>query len=285
MQTQAQVAAFLAERHIHTKTEWLQSAYAQAVSLEAQEPLTATVSRIWLETNLTVSMSPQAATLPPLPESSTTGSISLQAPTMVQIVDMKEIGTSISAQLDALEVLREKQKPVERRLVRLPEENQDGDGGQGLATATTQSEAADTSTSLTKKLLRLTVQDARGNQRYAIEQKPIPLLDILQTPVGAKILLDAGAAVVHGVILMKPLSVRPLGGGTPNSLALSAAERVKALESSLKEQRNALSTAPMPPMPQADTQQATHTSARGGTAGRGRGRGQASTRSRGRGRN
>ncbi|ORY75099.1 hypothetical protein BCR37DRAFT_193278 [Protomyces lactucae-debilis] len=274
MQTQAQVAAYLAERHIHTSSTWLQTAYAHAGTLHSIEPLTHTITKLLLQTDITASLGPDAPSFPPLPdEPAGSGFVALRAPTVVQIMAIAEIGTSLAGQLDAVDALREKQKPIERRLVRLNEEPVDADGAQPAATAPMASHGDPLN--LPKKTLRLVLQDARGQRRFAIEQKPVAALNLLQTPVGSKLLLDAGVLVVQGVVLLKTLTTVFLGGGLPGPDTQSALTRLDALEADLKARRDVLPRAEGPVAQRATQQdaQAVRGAARAATRGRARGRG------------
>lgn len=213
--------------------------------------------RAFLASNIRESLQhgPGPSLLPTLDEdesastttTTTTATTVLRGPVVVQVVECREVGHSLTQQLDRIEAFEEHLKPVGRRLIRVPvpdegdeeeDEEEDDDGGRhdgsgvgihGMAqesshgsrrsgtsrdtTAVTAPPAMDQGIRhdlVGKKLCRLVLEDATGTRRYGIEGKPVPGLR-LGMRLGAKLVL-CDTPCTLGVLVLQPGKVTVLGG-------------------------------------------------------------------------
>lgn len=170
--------------------------------------------RHFLHSNIRQSVSPS----PPLLPGDTTEK-TVVSRVLVQIVDCQEVGSSLSQQLDKLEAYEERQKPISRRLIRLPDtddhnELDDADQSNHQQTQAGREQGAASSDDqrglVGKKMVKVVLEDAKGNRLFGIDQKPIDHL-YFGMPLGAKLFL-IDVTVVYGVLILRPTKIEWLGG-------------------------------------------------------------------------
>jgi hypothetical protein len=136
--------------------------------------------------------------------------------TLVQIVSLENISTSKTAQLDELLALNDiesvgadRQRYAGQRIVR--DVDVENDEQQTINVPNTN----------ISQFFKLTVQDTKGNLRYAIELEKLPFLSSknlnsgFPIQLGSKLLLKNSCESEQGVLLLTRTSVEFLGGLVP----------------------------------------------------------------------
>ncbi|CCG81811.1 RecQ-mediated genome instability protein [Taphrina deformans PYCC 5710] len=205
------IRAYFASLEISLSEAWLSALSTHlSDSVEGEGgSLEVTCLHHFLASDLVASLSPQSLAL----SHSSGSSGSSGSGVMVQVVACEEIGHSLTTQLMHLEDYEERQKPVHRRLIRVPgttTTTTDDHDGQGDAAVSSGGGPSEESVMVHKKMCRVVVEDHRGTRMYGIESGPVAGLQVGMT-LGAKLLLNA-VPVVHGVLVLSPGKVVWLGG-------------------------------------------------------------------------
>lgn len=154
-----------------------------------------------------------------LPDPSSLGvSFTLQGPVLVQIVDILNITASRSALLDSLEEKDDNDRV--RKIIRTVDDSDlngttestgaNGTNGGNGAYGTNGTNGTAGGGVIKKGTHSITVQDAKGTLMKAIEVSDLSWLS-MDTPLGSKVILK-DCPVSHGVLMLKPLHCRFLGG-------------------------------------------------------------------------
>lgn len=122
----------------------------------------------------------------------------------VQVLDIEDIGTSVWAQVEAIERIERGEAVRGREIVRTV--NVGGDEGDGVANS-----GSNTNPNESNGPHRLILQDAKGTKAVGVEMTRINGIGIGKLPIGGKLLLR-NATVARGMILLTPESVLLLGG-------------------------------------------------------------------------
>lgn len=232
-----QLSSFFLSKNIRINPTWIQ---ALLTKLSSDGLLTSTnvndfAIRQFLHSNIRHSVLPVAPLLP----DSITGK-SVISGVLVQVVECHEIGFSLTQKLDKLEAYEERQKPVSRRLIRLEEVTGDGEPAQDLVDnqqvtqMITVKSAEDDCGPVGKKMVKVMLEDAKGNRLYAIDQKPIDQFRVGMT-LGAKLFL-MDTPVVYGVLVLRPKKVEWLGGAVDewNSGTGNVQQQIKEVRADLQ---------------------------------------------------
>jgi RecQ mediated genome instability protein len=177
MSLQAQIIAHFAATQLYVSQTYI------STLINSIHPPPTTINRAllaafhesFINSSLHQSASPQSY----LPNSvPTQHNVSIQGPTLVQIIHVQDIGTSRLAQLEALEKAISEAGPQGRRVVGLPAEEEDDDNRVQNAT--------DQGLSLGKTMCKLLLEDGRGERVYGMEVKPIEGVKV-GMPLGCKV--------------------------------------------------------------------------------------------------
>ncbi|KZM22698.1 uncharacterized protein EKO05_0009625 [Ascochyta rabiei] len=188
----------LASRHLHPKPAWLQSFLSTTRPNTAIAALKQTCLFRLLATDITTSLSQPASSL--LPDDVLRGTVQsrpLAGPIVCQVLDVEDIGQSRWSQVEAIEARERGETTKGREIIRVIEPEND-DSGQ--AAAPTQS----------KGPFKLLLQDAKGNQIYALDLRGIDGLNTNMN-MGVKLLLR-NVDVRRAVVMLEPGNVQILGG-------------------------------------------------------------------------
>jgi RecQ-mediated genome instability protein 1 len=155
--------------HFASKQLYISQTYVSTLINSTHPPPTTITPAIlttyhasFLNSSLQQSGSPQSY----LPNSvPTQHNVSIQGPTLVQVIHVQDIGISRLAQLEALEKAINETGPQGRRVVGLPaDEEDDNNRGQN---------DADEELSVGKSICKVLLEDGRGERVYGMEAKPI----------------------------------------------------------------------------------------------------------------
>lgn len=194
----AELMQYLAAKHLHPKSAWLQGFLTTTRPNTALAALKQTCLFRLLATDITSSLDqPVASVLPADVLRGTVQSRFLTGPIVCQVLDIEDIGQSRWSQVEAIEARERGETTKGREIVRVIEpENDDS----GEAVIPTQS----------KGPFKLLLQDAKGAQIYALDLRGIEGLHTNMS-MGAKLLLR-NIEVRRAVIMLEPANAQVLGG-------------------------------------------------------------------------
>lgn len=177
MSIQAQVLA-----HFASKQLYVSQTYVSTLINSINPPPTtinpailATFHTSFLNCSLHQSASPQSYLPNSVPSQH---NVSIQGPTLVQVIHVQDIGTSRLAQLEALEKAISEAGPQGRRVVGLPVDEEDDDNRV--------QDGQDQEISVGKTICKLLLEDGRGERVYGMEVKPIEGIKV-GMPLGCKV--------------------------------------------------------------------------------------------------